>query len=890
MFNEFKLKDELKDWLIDASDSNRIEDIIKIKQQNLKEMSSKNKHGYAYEFQMWEFFLSLKPNYISDINRPAILKIDENVDKNKPELEEKTIDSYKSKTQNDIVVIFDRHIFLVECKSTKEKLNYTDLKSAASDVFTLRSYKNSRLEYLFGEDKFIPIHMIASKGYEISSKEHEKCYNKHQTIIFSEKYKEYIDTVKENSQSAEFAYIQLLGFYRKNKPDYGPANYSSFCSKSGEGGKHNVYTFSISPEEMLKISTVSHQAKNLIFQDEPKSIEYYQRLLQRGRIKDIAEWLDEKSQPFPNNILVSYRGGSDLVWEKRVQNTNSNKNKKTAQNNNFKIKSISNEAGNLKFNACPGTFHVIDGQHRLFSYTGVEKKPGGIREKHRLIVTAFEGMTTKEEAEMFLDVNQNARPIAPGVILEIQYGTREVCLDNLATSVLFKLRENKDSILFKKINTAEGRGKLKTKNSQGYIKDMDILNGEKYSSGYFWPINKAKTWTNLQEASTHIYTHIDSLFKVINKEIPELWFKPNRDDLKKNKRGLLQDIIFGGIIGVIDRITISEIRESDSFSELTEKCKPIIRSLVDGIKKESNKELQEKTLNLAQYPPGARGNKVVTAYFIYKFLPKRDFPDLTRPEDAERIRYIADEKRTKEEMEILDKYQKNLLVEVNKAPKKVEKVKRKARNARGALYHSTMKTITQATFSHQKHLNGDPWDALIVPAELDKDNSTGFPLDYKMWKKDKRKGGANVDYSPFMKVEGSDLGFLLSNPKYIRKAVPGGHEEKEERINKTIQFIWDNLIILPKGKKKPIRVPSDDSPLWKEGVEYIDLFYEFRAYTEGLDPSDPHYADGVNTLQKLGDPEFPKFDFYEKKFKEMVITVKDELNLLEKQVSDIYDA
>ena len=121
MVKEIKLKHELKEWLIDTSEVNRIEDIRKIKLQDLKNISTKNKQGYEYDFEMWEFFLSLKPNYISDINRPALLKLDEDIDKNKPDLDGDLIDSYKAKTQCDIVAIFDRHIFLIECKSTKEK-------------------------------------------------------------------------------------------------------------------------------------------------------------------------------------------------------------------------------------------------------------------------------------------------------------------------------------------------------------------------------------------------------------------------------------------------------------------------------------------------------------------------------------------------------------------------------------------------------------------------------------------------------------------------------------------------------------------------------------------------------------------------------------------------
>ena len=87
---------------------------------------------------------------------------------------------------------------------------------------------------------------------------------------------------------------------------------------------------------------------------------------------------------------------------------------------------IGNIPGTLIIDACPATFHVIDGQHRLFGYTGVEKKPNGIRDTHRVLVTAFENLNVEEEADVFLEVNTNAKPIKPGLVMEIEFSTERV--------------------------------------------------------------------------------------------------------------------------------------------------------------------------------------------------------------------------------------------------------------------------------------------------------------------------------------------------------------------------------------------------------------------------------------------------------------------------------
>ena len=56
---------------------------------------------------------------------------------------------------------------------------------------------------------------------------------------------------------------------------------------------------------------------------------------------------------------------------------------------------------------CPGTFHVIDGQHRLFGYLSVDDKAGGLRIVIEY-VTVFDGLSVSQEADIFIEVNEKA--------------------------------------------------------------------------------------------------------------------------------------------------------------------------------------------------------------------------------------------------------------------------------------------------------------------------------------------------------------------------------------------------------------------------------------------------------------------------------------------------
>ena len=54
-----------------------------------------------------------------------------------------------------------------------------------------------------------------------------------------------------------------------------------------------------------------------------------------------------------------------------------------------------------------------------------------VRETHRILVTAFSGLSLQEEAEIFLEVNQNAKPISAPLIMEIEWASRA------KTSIIF---------------------------------------------------------------------------------------------------------------------------------------------------------------------------------------------------------------------------------------------------------------------------------------------------------------------------------------------------------------------------------------------------------------------------------------------------------------------
>jgi DNA sulfur modification protein DndB len=64
-------------------------------------------------------------------------------------------------------------------------------------------------------------------------------------------------------------------------------------------GGANCYTFSISPEYLLKIAYVSHRAKG-----KASDVNTYQRMISKGRLNKIRQYIDDDGI-FPTNIVVN---------------------------------------------------------------------------------------------------------------------------------------------------------------------------------------------------------------------------------------------------------------------------------------------------------------------------------------------------------------------------------------------------------------------------------------------------------------------------------------------------------------------------------------------------------------------------------------------------------
>ncbi|MCL2570820.1 MAG: DGQHR domain-containing protein [Defluviitaleaceae bacterium] len=175
-----------------------------------------------------------------------------------------------------------------------------------------------------------------------------------------------------------------------------------------------VISFMMSAEKLLETCYVLRK------DNWADSLYLYQRLIDKAKIRSIRNYLAKNGEAFYNNIIVALPDNLNFIDV-------SGKAKTISEIGNFepgcKLE-IPNEMNSI----C-----VIDGQHRIFAhFEGLandrhEKKISELRKQLHLLVTGLlfppgmpENERVKIQSEIFLDINSNAKPVPPDVLLQIE--------------------------------------------------------------------------------------------------------------------------------------------------------------------------------------------------------------------------------------------------------------------------------------------------------------------------------------------------------------------------------------------------------------------------------------------------------------------------------------
>lgn len=292
------------------------------------------------------------------------------------------------KSQVDCVAIDDEVAIAVECKS------FEAAKRDASFEEKLGKHELKRKPFALAVKEQFPVASRRQVGLALFTS----------NILLT-------DSDREKANDREIALFddQDLLYYEKLVSHLGPASRYQFLANtfpmkriSGleitvpalqtRVGKSTCYTFSIQPEYLLKIAFVSHRAKG-----KPSDVDAYQRMISKSRLRQIRDYIS-KDGVFPTNIVLNIEKSKYVRFDKGKQEGDSE----------------GARMGWLTLTPAYGSAWVIDGQHRLYAYSGHPRAT-----KSYLSVLAFESLPPEKQAKFFVDINHEQKSVKRNLLDEL---------------------------------------------------------------------------------------------------------------------------------------------------------------------------------------------------------------------------------------------------------------------------------------------------------------------------------------------------------------------------------------------------------------------------------------------------------------------------------------
>lgn len=228
-------------------------------------------------------------------------------------------------------------------------------------------------------------------------------------------------------------------------------------------GGYTCYSFAVSPEYLLKISYVSHRAKG-----KASDVNTYQRMIQKSRLRMIRRYIDDNGV-FPTNIVINL--DKKPQFERTEQETEQE----------------SGVMGWLTLRSAYKSAWIIDGQHRLFAYSGLARAA-----KSRLAVLAFENLPPSKQAELFIDINAEQKSVKQSLLqelyAELHWNATDpaIRLRAIVSKVTQSLDSDPESVFYQRILTADDR-----KDAMRCISFTSIFRALEDSDLYIAPVKKA---------------------------------------------------------------------------------------------------------------------------------------------------------------------------------------------------------------------------------------------------------------------------------------------------------------------------------------------------------------------------------------------------------------
>jgi DNA sulfur modification protein DndB len=417
-------------------------------------------------------------------------------------------DAYDTKPISVVAMDGDT-VFLVECQSSeklKKAPSYRELFDSLGQK--LEGFRKV-IDQAYGKGRKIKyIFATRNQRLDVADNDIERLI-KIGAFYYNDNTYDYINSLIKNYKGA--ARYQVLGLFFKN--EIINQNKIEIPAVEGDMGGRKYYMFSLEPGLLLKMGYILHRTKA-----NEAEFPTYQRLLVPSRLPGITKYIDNGGY-FPNAIIINFSTKKHTIQFEASARAGI---------------SLSRH-GVLKIPNAYGIAYVIDGQHRLYGYAD-----SNFKDKNTIPVVAFSDLSTIDQLEIFMDINQNQKAVSPNLRLDLEEDLYwesdrvDSRLKALRSSVIKGLTNSQNSSLFNKISVGEDSHLLSFAPFYAGLTASGLLptaKGNKYVDSTvkscLYNINNSNHSEEMIKSKANVVQFLILCYDFVEEHYQEIFEKPN---------------------------------------------------------------------------------------------------------------------------------------------------------------------------------------------------------------------------------------------------------------------------------------------------------------------------------------------------------------------------
>lgn len=332
------------------------------------------------------------------------------------------------KTQVDVLAVDDETAIVIECKTSHASTPKP--RSFKTVIEAIEGQKEGLIRTIwkaFGKQLKVGF-VLATNNYRVSETDKDRMQSlgvKHfdsDSIAYYQELSRHLGIAARYQFEADLFPNQKIASMDNRVP-----------AIRGKMGGHTYYSFSIEPEKLLRISYVLHRSKSI------ELLPSYQRMIKKSRLTKVQTFVNDGGY-FPNSIVISIDG---MNGEPRFEPL-------TQKGDGVSV------AGMLHLPNVFRSAYIIDGQHRLYGYSGSD-----FSRTNSIPVVAFINLDRSEQLRLFMEINENQKSVPRNLRITLDADLRwdsddlAIRIDGLQKQIAQEFGENNSSPLKGRVKVGE---------------------------------------------------------------------------------------------------------------------------------------------------------------------------------------------------------------------------------------------------------------------------------------------------------------------------------------------------------------------------------------------------------------------------------------------------